>query len=180
MSTTHSPHPPHRPVSLAFRQRLSYTWLASLTASLRHTIAHLTLQSYRKPSPRTSIIDLLPPMRESVWNSHFMLIYRIGPSHLIWRVSIFWNCRPLLDPRLIYLDADLLHHTEPSNSKQLIGKYDIFIAPQLPAPTTSKLAHVQLGDDRSIVLTLREWTSCKRIDCGHLHMTISLLTNRHL
>ncbi|CAO3684438.1 unnamed protein product [Umbelopsis ramanniana] len=54
---------------------------------------------------------------------------------------------------------NLLHHTEPSNSKQIIGKYDIFIAPQLPAPTTSKLAHVQLGDDRSIVLTLREWTS---------------------
>jgi hypothetical protein len=59
--------------------------------------------------------------------------------------------------------ADLLHHTEPSNNKQVIGKYDIFIAPQLPAPTTSKLAHVQLRDDRSMILTLREWTSCKCI-----------------
>lgn len=72
----------------------------------------------------------------------------------------------MLDPRLIYFIADLLHHTESSNSKQFIGKYDIFIAPQLPAPTTSKLAHVQLGDNRSIVLTLREWTSCKHIHCG--------------
>jgi len=54
---------------------------------------------------------------------------------------------------------NLLHHTEESKSNPVIGRYDIFIAPQLPAPTTKKNAHVALGDDRSIIMTLRDWTS---------------------
>ncbi|CAO3676952.1 unnamed protein product [Umbelopsis vinacea] len=54
---------------------------------------------------------------------------------------------------------NLLHHTEQSKTIPVIGRYDIFMAPQLPAPTTKKHANVQLGDDRSIILTLRDWTS---------------------
>ncbi|KAG2179107.1 hypothetical protein INT43_001957 [Umbelopsis isabellina] len=54
---------------------------------------------------------------------------------------------------------DLLKHTSEQREKSTIGRYDIFLAPQLPAPTSTKRAHVKLGNDRSMIITLREWTT---------------------
>ncbi|KAM3582084.1 GPI transamidase component [Umbelopsis sp. WA50703] len=54
---------------------------------------------------------------------------------------------------------DLLKHTSEQREKSTIGKYDIFLAPQLPAPTSTKRAHIQLSNDRSMIITLREWTT---------------------
>ena len=94
-----------------------------------------------------------------------MLILRIGPSLPTSKVSNHAsNPSIVFDAPSHLVDPDLLHHTESSKGNPTIGRYDIFIAPQLPAPTTTKLAHVKLGDDRSIIVTLREWTSCKCID----------------